>query len=98
MKICKPFEITFDAEFATVIRHCATVPRPGQSATWITSEMERSYIRLHELGFAHSVEAWEDDEYYWAADETEVVFAEAGLSTEYSQVSSCGGVYLFGQA
>ena len=43
-------------------------------------------------------EAWEDDEYYWAADETEVAFAGAGLVTEYVQVSSYGGVYLIRQA
>ena len=42
--------------------------------------------------------AWEDDEYYWAADETEVAFDEAGLVTEYVQVSSYGGVYLIRQA
>ena len=42
--------------------------------------------------------AWEDDEYYWAADETKVTFAEAGLNTEYVQVSSYGGVYTIKQA
>ena len=43
-------------------------------------------------------EAWEDDEYYWAADETQVAFTEAGLHTEYVQISSCGGVYVIEQA
>lgn len=42
--------------------------------------------------------AWEDDEYYWAADETAVAFAEAGLQTEYVQVSSFVGVYVIEQA
>ncbi len=39
---------------------CAA-PRPGQDGTWITDEMTEAYVRLFELGHAHSVEAWEDD-------------------------------------
>ncbi len=49
---------TIDTVFPTVIRRCATVPRPGQHGTWITAEIRRAYIRLHRLGIAHSVEAW----------------------------------------
>ena len=55
------FRITFDQDFAGVIRRCAA-PRPGQSGTWITPEMERAYQRLHEMGVAHSVEAWQAGE------------------------------------
>ncbi len=55
------FRITFDQDFAGVIRRCAA-PRPGQSGTWITPEMERAYQRLHEMGLAHSVEAWQAGE------------------------------------
>ncbi len=55
------FQISFDQDFAGVIRRCAA-PRPGQSGTWITPEMERAYLRLHELGAAHSVEAWQNGE------------------------------------
>lgn len=54
------FEVTFDRAFAEVIGHCATAPRPGQEGTWIVPEMRAAYIRLHELGLAHSVEAWRD--------------------------------------
>ena len=39
---------------------CAA-PRRGQDGTWITDEMTEAYLRLFELGYAHSVEAWEDD-------------------------------------
>jgi leucyl/phenylalanyl-tRNA--protein transferase len=52
------FTVTFDHAFEEVIRECATVPRKGQAGTWITSEMQNAYIRLHGLGFAHSVECW----------------------------------------
>jgi len=56
------FEVTFDKAFAPVIRACAAVPRKGQRGTWITREMQDAYIRLHELGFAHSVESWFEGE------------------------------------
>lgn len=56
------YEITMDRAFADVLRACAEVPRPGQAGTWITEEMRHAYLRLHELGFAHSTEAWQDGE------------------------------------
>lgn len=56
------YEIRLDNDFATVIRACATTPRKGQKGTWITDEMQQAYCRLHELGFAHSVETWVDDQ------------------------------------
>jgi len=54
------FKITFDVAFSAVILACATVPRRGQDGTWITPAMRRAYIRLHRLGYAHSVESWLD--------------------------------------
>lgn len=51
------FTATSDRDFSGVIRGCAR--RHGSGAgTWITPRMIRAYQRLHELGFAHSVEAW----------------------------------------
>jgi leucyl/phenylalanyl-tRNA--protein transferase len=55
------YEVRFDTAFARVVRACAEVPRPDQEGTWITWEMEQAYIKLQELGFAHSVEAWEGE-------------------------------------
>ena len=52
------FHVSFDRVFDDVITACAAVPREGQSGTWITPEMQEAYIKLHGLGFAHSVEAW----------------------------------------
>jgi len=57
-----PYRITVDTAFDEVICACADVPRPGQSGTWITDELISGYEELHARGFAHSVEAWEDDE------------------------------------
>src|ERR1043166_8197475 len=49
--------VTFDGAFPDVVSACAAVVRPGQGGTWITAEMRDAYIRLHRLGYAHSVEA-----------------------------------------
>jgi leucyl/phenylalanyl-tRNA---protein transferase len=54
------FRITLDCDFAGVIDACSE-PRAEQGGTWITEEMKQAYIRLHEIGFAHSVECWEED-------------------------------------
>lgn len=53
---------TINKAFSEVIRHCKNIDRPGQEGTWITTDVERAYIRMHELGYAHSAEAWKDDE------------------------------------
>ncbi len=45
-----------DSAFEAVIKHCARLPRRGQSGTWITVAMQRAYCALHRLGHAHSVE------------------------------------------
>jgi leucyl/phenylalanyl-tRNA--protein transferase len=54
----KVFQVTFDRVFDEVIAACASVPREGQSGTWITPEMQEAYVNLHGLGYAHSVETW----------------------------------------
>ncbi len=50
-----------DAAFREVIRRCADTARPGQQGTWITPAVIQAYVRLHDLGIAHSAEAWEGD-------------------------------------
>ncbi len=54
----KEFEIRMDSRFPDVIRQCSKVHRPGQDGTWITADMIDAYIRLHEEGYAHSVEVY----------------------------------------
>ncbi len=55
------FTVTMDTAFREVITACSHAPRPGQHGTWITDEMLEAYVVVHELGFAHSVEAWSGD-------------------------------------
>lgn len=52
------FTITLDQAFESVIRGCARAIRPERSGTWLVDDMIKAYIRLHEAGFAHSVESW----------------------------------------
>ena len=55
------FRITFNQNFAEVIKNCATVLRKGQTGTWITQEMQQAYIALRSAGHAVSIEVWEDE-------------------------------------
>ena len=54
------FSVTFDQAFDQVISTCARLRREGGEGTWITEEMRQAYCRLHELGYAHSVESWRE--------------------------------------
>jgi len=54
------WSIRADSAFADVMRACAE-PRRHEGGTWITQEMLDAYVRLHAMGHAHSVEAWDGD-------------------------------------
>lgn len=56
------FEVTFDQRFLDVIYACKSIYRPGQQGTWITEEMIDAYQTLHQMGFVHSVEVWQEGE------------------------------------
>ena len=56
------FQVTFNQDFAAVIAACSSVPRKDQDGTWITEEMKKAYIRLHQRGWAHSVEVWQEEQ------------------------------------
>lgn len=55
------FDVHFDSAFEQVMRACAA-PRDGQAGTWIHEDMIAAYCALHEMGYAHSVEVWQDGE------------------------------------
>lgn len=54
------FEVRLDTAFAEVVAACAA-PRQAGAGTWITPQMQAAYLRMHELGYAHSVEAWDGE-------------------------------------
>lgn len=55
------YTVTIDRAFGRVIRACSE-PRDADGGTWITEDMIEAYTRLHELGHAHSIEAWFEGE------------------------------------
>ncbi|RLD50372.1 MAG: leucyl/phenylalanyl-tRNA--protein transferase [Bacteroidetes bacterium] len=57
----KKNEVFFDRDFKAVIENCAITDRNGEKGTWITPDMQKAYINLHNAGFAHSVETYKDD-------------------------------------
>ena len=55
------FKVTMDQAFEVVINACAHSRTSADEGTWIVEEMVDAYCDLHESGFAHSVEAWQED-------------------------------------
>ncbi|MCK5097747.1 MAG: leucyl/phenylalanyl-tRNA--protein transferase, partial [Desulfobacteraceae bacterium] len=61
-KLIKPeFKMTMDKAFEDVIYACASTRTQKAEETWLVDEMIHAYIKLHNEGFAHSVECWKDD-------------------------------------
>jgi leucyl/phenylalanyl-tRNA--protein transferase len=58
----RPYELRMDTAFRAVMEACGRASRPGQTGTWITADMLTAYERLHQIGLAHSVEAYRGDE------------------------------------
>lgn len=59
-KRLKQFEFRFDSAFEEVMRSCSAIYRPGQNGSWILEDIIEAYVVLHGMGYAHSVEAYQD--------------------------------------
>ena len=57
----QPFTITYNQCFEHVMNACKQISRKDQDDTWITGDMVAAYARLHQLGYAQSVEVWHED-------------------------------------
>lgn len=92
------FEVTFNQEFPQVIKNCATAPREGQEGTWITPGMLKAYIELHHLGYAESVEVWQEQELvgglYGIYLRDKNVFCGESMFTKKSNASKFGFIRL----
>ncbi|MBC7861642.1 MAG: leucyl/phenylalanyl-tRNA--protein transferase [Bacteroidia bacterium] len=55
------FEFTINKDFKSVIANCKRIKRKNQPGTWITNDVQTAYIKMHELGHAHSAELWQDE-------------------------------------
>jgi leucyl/phenylalanyl-tRNA--protein transferase len=79
------FKFKTDYNFKEVINQCKTIARRGQESTWITDEVKAAFLRLHELGCAHSAETWLDDKLVgglYGIRLGNVFFGESMFSTE----------------
>ena len=56
------FQITFNKDFNRIISSCADIRTKSGEGTWISDDMKEAYNKLHQAGFAHSVECWLDNE------------------------------------
>ena len=86
-------KVTYDTAFPEVIRACATISRDDQLGTWITNDMQKAYIQLFELGYAHSVEVWENDQLVGGLYGVEMNSVFCGESM-FSQVSNASKLAL----
>ncbi len=87
------FKVTENKAFREVLEHCAATKRTGQEGTWITNDMIKAYVKLHHLGYAKSVEVWQDDIlvaglYGIAINDT--VFCGESMFTTVSNASKVG--------
>ncbi len=92
------FEVTFNKDFENVIKNCAAFKRPSQKGTWITKDMQEAYIKLHQLGFAASVEVWENTALvagvYGVWLEDKKVFCGESMFAKVSNASKYGFIKL----
>ena len=89
------FKVTVNKDFKSVIEQCAKAKRDGQDGTWITSLMEEAYIKLYQLGYAKSVEVWQDNELVgglYGVDLGNKVFCGESMFTKVSNASKVGFV------
>jgi leucyl/phenylalanyl-tRNA--protein transferase len=87
------FKVTVNKDFKSVIEQCAKAKRDGQDGTWITSQMEEAYIKLYQLGYAKSVEVWQDNELVgglYGVDLGNKVFCGESMFTKVSNASKVG--------
>lgn len=85
--------VTVNADFSAVIRACSKISRPGQEGTWITKKMTDAYIALHKMGFAKSVEVWQDKTLVgglYGVDLGNGVFCGESMFTKVSNASKAG--------
>ena len=90
------FTVTVDSAFVRVINQCAQIRLENNQGTWIVEDMIDVYCKLHESGFAHSVEAWRQGELaggLYGVSLGRCFFGESMFSRE-RDTSKIGLVYL----
>lgn len=87
------YTVTVNQDFRAVISSCSKIKRSGQSDTWITNSMIEAYVKLHELGYAKSIEVWRGDKLVaglYGVDLGNHVFCGESMFTTESNASKAG--------
>lgn len=87
------FKVTENKAFKAVIENCAIAKRKDQNGTWITEEMKQAYLKLHHLGYAKSVEVWQNDQLVgglYGIEINENVFCGESMYAKVSNASKVG--------
>lgn len=87
------YTVTVNKAFKAVIKSCSKIKRNGQNDTWITNNMIDAYIKLHELGYAKSIEVWRDHVLVaglYGVDLGNQVFCGESMFTTQSNASKVG--------
>lgn len=88
-----PFKFTINTAFEAVVENCAKTKRNDQYGTWITKDMMEAYLKLHQLGYAKSVEVWKKGELVGGLYGIEIndrVFCGESMFTKVSNASKAG--------
>ena len=88
------YKVTVNKAFNEVMMACAKVKRDGQESTWITNGMIEAYSKLHKLGYAKSVEVWNEDHRLvgglYGVDLGNKVFCGESMFSKESNASKAG--------
>ena len=90
-------KITINQDFDGVISNCSHISRPKQMSTWINDDMIDAYLNLHRLGYAISVEVWEDSQLIgglYGVDLKNNVFCGESMFAKTSNASKMAFIYL----
>lgn len=90
------FSITENTAFEEVIFNCKNIRRKGEFGTWITDEMEKAYINLHQKGIAKSIEVWKENELVGGLYGIEInqIFCGESMFSKVSNASKLAFIYL----
>ena len=90
------FKVTYNQSFNEVVECCSKVKRFGQNGTWITEGLKKAYNKLHEMGYAYSVEVWKDYELVGGLYGIDLgdVFCGESMFTKANNASKVGFIHL----
>jgi leucyl/phenylalanyl-tRNA--protein transferase len=87
------YQVTVNKDFETVINECSKAKRLGQAGSWITKSMIDAYLKLHKLGYAISVEVWNENKIVaglYGVDVGNQIFCGESMFTKESNASKVG--------